>query len=118
VRLLLDEMWSAAIAVQLRRRGHDVVAVLERPEPRGQPDEVVFVAAQAEERVIVTENVIDYRPLAAHDIQRGGSYAGLIFTTSRRFPRHDVRTAGRLVRALDELLVEIPDRQNQEHWLG
>jgi hypothetical protein len=28
-RLLLDEMWSPEIAVQLCRRGHDVIAVAE-----------------------------------------------------------------------------------------
>ena len=38
MKLLLDEMWSSDIAVQLRRRGHDVDAVAERPELRGKAD--------------------------------------------------------------------------------
>src|SRR5437762_13027670 len=97
-------MWAAEIAVQLRRRGHDVVAVTERLDLRGQPDAIVFAAAQEEERAVVTENVSDYRPLAAYWIEQGRTHAGLILTSNRRFPRHDPRTTGRLVASLDELL--------------
>ena len=60
MKLLLDEMWPHDLADQLRRRGHYVVAVTERPHLRGQSDAFIFAAAQAEERVIVTENV-DHR---------------------------------------------------------
>ncbi|TAK33447.1 MAG: hypothetical protein EPO21_12780 [Chloroflexota bacterium] len=118
MRLLLDEMWPPEIAVQLRQRGHDVIAVAERPDLRGQPDTVVFAAAQAELRPIVTENVIDYRPLAAHELRRGNCHAGLIFTTNRRFPRHDSRTTGRMVAALAVLLSMDLDVGNLEHWLS
>jgi len=83
VKLLLDEMWSASVAVQLRRRGHDVAAVLERPDLRGQSDAAVFSAAQTEERAIVTENVIDYRPIAAAELQRSTTHCGVVFTTNR-----------------------------------
>jgi hypothetical protein len=117
VKLLLDEMWSPAIAIQLRRRGWDVVAVAERDDLRGQPDPVVFAAAQAETRTVVTENVADYRLLGTYEIQRGGSHAGLIFTSNRRLPRHEPRTAGRLVTALDDLLSTEPETMNLEHWL-
>jgi NADPH-dependent 2,4-dienoyl-CoA reductase/sulfur reductase-like enzyme len=117
VKLLLDEMWSPEIAVQLRRRGHDVVAVAERPELRGQPDDIVFAAAQAEGRAVVTENVLDYRPLGAVELEHGRSHAGLIFTTNRRFPRHDARTSGRLVTALNALLVIETAIDSREMWL-
>ncbi len=118
MRLLLDEMWPPEVAVQLRRRGHDVVAVAERPELRGQPDAVIFAAAQVEGRVIVTENVVDYRPLAAYEIQDGRSHVGLIFTSNRSFPRHDPRTVGRLVSTLDRLLSEGLESANLEYWLS
>jgi hypothetical protein len=39
LRLLLDEMYTAAVAEQLRRRNHDVIAVAERADLRGTLDE-------------------------------------------------------------------------------
>ena len=118
MKLLLDEMWPPDSAIQLRRRGHDVVAVAERPDLRHQPDGVVFAAAQAEGRCIVTEDVGDYRPLGIAALREGESHPGLIFTTDRRFPRHDPRTAGRLVTALAELLSQDRELTNLEHWLS
>jgi hypothetical protein len=117
VRLLIDEMWAPAVAVQIRQRGHDAVAVGERADLRGQPDEIVFAAAQAEGRAVVTENVVDYRPLAARLLERGRTHAGLILTTNNRFPRHDPRTPGRLVMALHALLSGEHGIANQELWL-
>lgn len=118
MRLLLDEMWPPDIAEQLRRRGHDVAAVAERPDLRGQPDGAVFDAAQLEQRAVVTENIPDYRPLAAERLRRGESHHGLIFTSDRAFPRGDARTAGRLVSALDELLDAGGYLVDREHWLA
>jgi hypothetical protein len=118
VKLLLDEMWPPELAIQLRRHGHDVTAVTERPELRGQSDVVIFATAQAEGRAIVTENVGDYRVLAAHGLRHGTLHAGLIFTSNRRFPRRDRRTTGLIVTALDALLVSQADLTNQEHWLS
>jgi hypothetical protein len=111
-------MWSPEIADQLRRRGRDVVAVAERPELRGQPDSVIFATAQAETRAIVTENVADYRALATAAVQRGDSHAGLVLSSNRRFPRHNPRTTGRLVIALEALLAAQPDLTSCEHWLS
>lgn len=110
-------MWSADIAVQLRRHGFDVVAVSERPELRGQPDPKIFSVAQAEERAVVTDNVIDFRPLAASAGMSNQSHSGLILTTNRRFPHHDPRTIGRLVKSLAELVSSQEDLTNREYWL-
>ena len=118
MKLLLDEMWSRHIAEELRRRQHDVVAVTERDDLQSQPDEIVFAVAQAEARAIVTENVPDFRPLGFEALQRGQSHPGLIFTTNRRYPRADPRTAGRVVIALDDLLQDATiDLTDREHWL-
>lgn len=118
MNLLLDEMWPPEIAVQLRLRGHDVIAVAERQDLRGQPDAAIFAEAQAQGRAIVTENVADYRPLAAYELQVGRSHAGLVFTTNRAFPRHDERTPGRLVAALDDLLRSAAWSADREFWLS
>ena len=38
-RLLLEEMFSPAIAAELRERGHDVIPVADRPDLRAKADE-------------------------------------------------------------------------------
>jgi predicted nuclease of predicted toxin-antitoxin system len=108
VKLLLDEMYSAVVAEQLRARGHDVVSVHD-PEYRrfeGASDEELFAAALAEDRALVTENVPDFRRLEADALARGEAHAALIFTTNRQFPRGEPGTTGRLVEALHALLTE------------
>jgi predicted nuclease of predicted toxin-antitoxin system len=108
VKLLLDEMYSAVVAEQLRARGHDVVSVHD-PEYRrfeGASDEELFAAALAEDRALVTENVPDFRRLEADALARGEAHAALIFTSNRQFPRGEPATTGRLVEALHALLTE------------
>ena len=116
MRLLLDEMWSPAIAAALPERGHDVVAVTERSDLRGKPDDVMFSEAQADGRAIVTENVVDYRQLASEALRAGRTAPTLIFTSNRAYPRAGRRTAGRPVMALDALLAT-RDVTEGEHWL-
>jgi hypothetical protein len=116
VKILLDEMWPPVIAAELRRRGHNVLAVAERPDLRGQPDDVIFELAQAEGWTVLTENVADYLPLATAYRERGQAHAGLIFTSHRRYPRSDPRTIGRLVSALDTLLLADPKTIELEYW--
>lgn len=110
MKLLVDEMYSAIVAEQLRARGHDVVSVHDADYRglEGAPDEEVFATAVAEERALVTENVPDFRRLEAEALARGERSTGLIFTADRQFPRGDPRTVGRLVVALDALLVAQP----------
>jgi predicted nuclease of predicted toxin-antitoxin system len=62
LRLLLDEMCPAAVADQLRGRGHEVSAITERPELRSLPDADLFAVAQQERRAVVTENIADFIP--------------------------------------------------------
>ena len=110
MKLLLDEMYSATLAEQLRGRGHDVVSIhdAEFRSLEGAPDEEVFAAAIAEKRAIVTENVPDFRRLEAAALASHAPTPGLIFTTNRQFPRGDPATVGRLVLALHALLEERP----------
>ncbi len=110
MKLLLDEMYSTVVAEQLREHGHDVASVLDQDHDRlrGAPDEHVFAAAIAEQRVLVTENVSDFRRLDDEALANGREYPGLIYTTNRQFPRGDSATIGRLVLALDRLLALQP----------
>jgi predicted nuclease of predicted toxin-antitoxin system len=85
-RLLLDEMLSGEIAVQLRAKGHDVVAVVEDPALIGSPDEELLVHATSNERILVTANVRDFAAISASWRSRGRSHAGLIYVVNRVFP--------------------------------
>lgn len=98
-RLLLDEMFAPAIADELCRRGHDVLALVADAELRALSDPEVYEEAGRQSRRIVTENVKDFRPLVA-----ASSGPGVLFTSSRSFPRSR-RNLGPLIEALDRWLV-------------
>jgi predicted nuclease of predicted toxin-antitoxin system len=108
MRLLIDSMYTPAIAEQLWRRGHDVVSARADPDREHLPDSVIFALAQAEGRVVVTENVNHFLELDALYRQRGQEHAGLILTTNHGFPRGRPSHVGRLVMALDAWLKEHP----------
>ena len=116
MKLLLDEMWSPAVAEELRRRGHDAEAVAARPDLRGASDETLFTVGLAEGRAIVTENVKDFRELATTASRAGRDHPPLILTSSRAWPRANPGTIGRLIKALDALLTA-DDAIEGERWL-
>ena len=62
VRLRSKRDYLVVIAEQLRGRGHDVASVHDDAyqQLEGAPDDEVFAAARADERVVVTENVPDF----------------------------------------------------------
>ena len=121
MKLLLDEMFPGTIAKRLRdKHQHDVVAVVERDDLKGLPDADIFLAAQEDYRAVVTENVRDFRPIAREWQAMGKVHFGLVLTTDRRFPRAHSRTAGRLVRGLNDLIEAEAAPQpasNREIWL-
>ena len=105
MRLLLDEMYAPAVAVELRARGHDVLSVHEiDPVLVGASDAEVLSAAISAERVLVTENVRDFRPLEIALLEGGDHHHGIVYTSDHQFPRGAPVTIGDLVRALDALL--------------
>lgn len=113
--LLLDEMFSPAIAAQLRARGHDVIAVAAEPTLRALSDAELYAWAGSNGRRLVTENAKDFRPL----LQRADSSTGaaLLLTSSRTFPRSR-RSAGTLVVAIDSWLSQRDVRSRPlEDWL-
>jgi predicted nuclease of predicted toxin-antitoxin system len=106
LRLLLDEMYPAAVAEQLRARGHDVVAVTARAELRSLPDDAAFATAQQERRAVVTENIGDFSSIADAADTRGQANHGLVLVDPAKYPRGNRRTIGRMVTQLDRLLNE------------
>jgi len=109
-------MWSNRIAELLRELGHDALAVDGNRDLRGKADEDLFDLAVAEGRVLVTENVDDFRRLALRHLRSGGSHAGLILTIETRFPR-GLAPIDRLVAAIAALVRSGAILENQEHWL-
>ncbi|MBI2755448.1 MAG: DUF5615 family PIN-like protein [Chloroflexi bacterium] len=118
MKLLLDEHYSPRIAVELRRRGHDVVAVRERTELRGLSDHALFALMAAERRAILTEDASDFLPIIRAATIRGTDHFGVLLTSPRQFPR-TIRSIGRLVSALDAFLTAHPTDdalQGQSWW--
>jgi hypothetical protein len=98
--VILDEMYPPALAQRLRAEGHNVVAVLDvEVGLASKSDEDVLTWAARNNRCVVTENVSDFARLA----QQGFAHCGLVFVSSRRFPRAGSGLR-RLGGALDALL--------------
>ena len=85
-RLLLDEMLAPAIAEQLRKAGADAVAVSERAELWQSTDAALLELAATESRVLVTDNVKDFRALEKAWLAQGQLHAGLIYIHSKAYP--------------------------------
>ncbi len=113
MRLLLDEMFPPAVARALRERGHDVVAVKERPELTALSDPELFEIAQREERVIVTENVVDFMPLDGRCRVAGRDHHGLVFILKESLPRKRSQFIGTMVRKLEAWLHTQPRKLDQ-----
>jgi len=110
-------MFSPAIAEALRAHGHKVVALVERGEMRAMPDEEVFAWAAAQRSWLLTENVKDFQPIKLRALQANASIAGLLFTSSRTFPRSR-QQIGPLVDALNAWLAKGPPEPSIiEDWL-
>lgn len=105
VALLLDEMHSSVVARTLRQHGFDVMAITDSPDLRAATDEEVFAYAAAHERRIATENTKDFRRILLRAEESGQPTAGVLFTSSRSFPRSR-RNPGPLIRALTEWLLD------------
>ncbi len=114
IALLLDEMFPPVIAEELRRRGHDVIAVAADPQLRAMSDPELFAWAAQQRRRLVTENAKDFRRLLAETAPTG---AGLLLTSSRSFPRSR-QAPGDLITALAAWLSS-PDvtARPPEDWL-
>lgn len=116
MKLLLDEMLPAAIAEQLRRRGHDVMAVTEHPELRGLPDPELLEHCGREQSAIVTYNRADYLELDRHYRSEGRDHAGVVILNPRRFPQ-GAATIGALVHSLGTFLTQESPYPSFIHWL-
>ncbi len=113
-------MYSPTIAETLRARGFDAVSVGERADLRAARDEVIFEAAQSERRVIVTNNVRDFAPLAEAALQTNSPWCGLVLTSDRSLPRSKANVAvlADLLAALLEAHSDTDELPSRIEWLA
>jgi len=117
VELALDEMFSPKIAEILRTRGRKVIAVAERVDLRAMTDDDLYTWAAAQRCWLLTENVKDFRPIMLRALQAGGATTGMLFTSSRTFPRSR-QNPGPLIEAIYAWLAKGPPAPPlTEDWL-
>ena len=124
MRLLLDEMWTPTIALELRKRGFDVIAISEPAHAgryAGVSDDEVFACAQDDGRAIVTDNIADYEQARRDRENRGQTHHGLLYALNPPFNRHRwERVIGQMVNALAHFLSSPDAAQqpfNRAHYL-
>ncbi len=117
MKAILDEHLSAQIAVLLRQAGFDVVAVVDRDDLVGRTDRIVLEVASRERRAVVTNNIKDFRPLAAGQLARGRTYAGLILLPSTR--TRNRAAAATLAGEIGKIMRNNPDGlSGTERWIA
>jgi predicted nuclease of predicted toxin-antitoxin system len=117
VRAILDEQLSPQIAVLLRQAGYDVDAVADREDLVGRGDRIIFEVACSEGRAVVTNNIKDFRPLAAEWLAHARVHAGVILLPSTRTRTRNAIAA--IAGAIENVLRDNPDGlSGSERWIG
>ncbi len=86
MRLLLDEMYPAALAVALRAAGVDARTVVELGLA-GRSDPEILAAAVTNGYAVLTENVADFAHISAEHLSAGQHHPGVLIGLSSRFSR-------------------------------
>jgi hypothetical protein len=117
VKALVDEQLSPHIAALMRQVGLDVEAVADRPDLIGRSDVFIFEVACSEDRAVITNNIRDFRPLAAQWLAQGRVHAGLILLPSSRARTRAAITV--LADRIASVLRDNPDGlASSERWIG
>jgi hypothetical protein len=107
VKALLDEQLSPLIARVLRERGLDVVAAAKRSDLVEASDREILDTARLERRAVVTNDIKDFRPIAAERLADGRGHAGVILAPAKRSRSRNA--TGALVDAIECLMRAHPD---------
>ena len=109
MKLLLDEMISPKIARELRGRGNfDVQAIKgDRPDLEAVADREIIRRIAAEQRALVTHDVLDFQPIHNQMLVAGEEHYGLIFTSDSTMPRNKA-SIPLWVKSLTKVLTEHP----------
>jgi hypothetical protein len=104
LKLLLDEMYSGALAEALRALDIDARTVVELGLA-GSSDPEILVAAITEGCALLTENVADFTHISAEHLIAGGHHHGVLIALSSRFSRRPAGI-GPLVAAIEVIAGE------------
>lgn len=117
-------MRTPTIALQLRKRGFDVIAISEPGHAgryAGISDDQVFARAQDDGRAIVTDNIADYEQTRREHESGSQAHHGLIYALNPPFNRHrGDRVIGQMINALARFLSSPEAAQqpfNRAHYL-
>jgi predicted nuclease of predicted toxin-antitoxin system len=117
VRAILDEQLSPQIPALLRKAGYDVEAVADRADLVGRSDRIILEVACSEGRAVVTNNIKDFRPLAAEWLAQGRVHAGLILLPSTRTRTRNAIAA--VAGTIENVLRDHPDGlSGSERWIA
>jgi hypothetical protein len=86
VKILVDEMYPASVAEALQATGIEATTVTDL-RLAGASDQEVFGAAVAGGYSVLTENVGEFRRIAAEHSTAGGHHHGVLIALSSRFSR-------------------------------
>lgn len=108
MKLLLDEMIAPRIARELREKDFDVQAIkADRPDLEALPDREIIRRIAAEQRAIVSNDVLDFQLIHNQMQAAGEEHYGMVFTTDKAMPRNKV-SISLWVEALSQLLQANP----------
>lgn len=114
---MLDEHLSPQITALLRKAGYDIDAVADREDLAGLSDRAILQVACSEGRAVVTNNIRDFRPLAAEWLAQGRVHAGLILLPSTRTRSRNAIAA--VAAAIENVLRDHPDGlSGSERWIA
>lgn len=116
MRFLIDEMFSPAVARHLTDLGHDARHVRD-VGLAGRTDDEVFDRATAENRVVVTENAVDFVALLDAAVGAGALTPPVVLALKRTLPADAGAMANELAKRLARWADHHPDPYRHVHWL-
>jgi predicted nuclease of predicted toxin-antitoxin system len=116
VRFLIDEMFSPAVARHLTDLRHDARHVRDLGLT-GRADDEVLDRATAEDRVVVTENAVDFVALLDAAASAGLVTAPVVLALKRTLPAGAGALAHELAKRLARWADNHPDPYRHVHWL-
>ena len=117
MRFLVDEMFPGDIAERLTAAGHNAVSVRDLGLT-ARPDAEVIARAVAENRVVVTENAVDFIALLDAREASGEQLVPVVNAMKRTLPASRGAMINALVRRLVRWCEMQPEPYRHVHWLG